>query len=586
MRSTFLKLNIRLMALLLAAMLLLTTVPAAVSAVETSGDCGAGLTWSFADGRLTISGSGEMTNYDERNLPPWYSYRDQILWLSLPNGLTSVGNMAFYDCTNLTSVTIPNSVTRVGELAFCQNRGMTMLILGSGLKSIGRSAFEQCTSLTDVRLPEGLTAMDSHAFYTCSAITYITVPASVTYMGSGVFAYCHGLLRADVHASMSELPTWTFYGCERLSSVYLAPSMTVAESYAFYGCDSLKTVNMSGENVDTEEMKQKIDEDVPGFNRFGDVNNEESDGIGTNVQFAVDDNGSYTTTNTTATQTGNITMTTSTSTTGEDVVTDLYITATVVSPEGWDELLAQIKTALTLLQTKKSDCMVYVTVYTASGEEIPQHILAALAGTNVRITVHTQSGSRFTVDMKNLGGNAKGSVELSYTISALENVPDQVAGCVAYSLTFHESSTVNAEVMIRLPDSHSRSAATLYQPSFGGLKVLQSVVVDDDGYAHFYLGAVDSSTEYVIAIDVPGQEEEAIFPPELLELLGITDSPDEMEYVVTGRKSSWNMDIGQVTWILMGGMLGTVAIVGVVMFSLNKRKLKKGYVPDLDEETE
>ena len=137
MRHTLLKLNIRLVALVTAVMLLLCAVPTA-SAAEFSGSCGDGLTWTFADGRLTISGSGDMTNYNEWDLPPWYEYREQILWLTLPEGLTSVGTMAFYECKNLTAVTIPSTVTRIGELAFCKNESMEVL-LAEALSSAAKS---------------------------------------------------------------------------------------------------------------------------------------------------------------------------------------------------------------------------------------------------------------------------------------------------------------------------------------------------------------------------------------------------------------------------------------------------------------
>lgn len=575
------------MALLLVTMLLLTAVPA-VSAAETSGSCGAGLTWSFADGRLTISGSGDMTDYTEDALPPWYSYRDRILWLTLPDGLTSVGDLAFYDCVNLTAVSIPNSVTDIGELAFCQNRSMTVLTLGSGLHSIGRSAFEQCDSLPDVRLPDSLTTVDSQAFYACGSLTYVTIPASVTRMGSSVFSYCYSLIRADVYAAMEVLPTWTFYGCNRLSSVYLSETMTDTATYAFYGCDSLNTVNMGGGTVDAEELKEKIDQDVPGFKRFGDVNNEESEGTGTVTDITVNENGGLTVTDTTVTQTNNTTVSTSTSNTRteNETKTEVDVTATVVTPEGWSEVVEQIQNAQKEMEKNTPEGTVNVTVFVGTDEKIPDNVLQEVAGTNVLLTIQTQSGSRFTVDASNLDLENVKAVELSYDISVVTDIPEEFAGAVTYRLSFNETSKIDAEVMIRLPGNHARSNASLYQ-KLSGLELVQTVVVDDEGYAHFYLGAVDNKTEYIIGIDVPGlQQEDAVIPPELLELLGVTDTIAEVEYVITGRQSSWGMNINQVTWIMIGSMTAVVVTVGFMMYLLNKRKLRMGYVPDLDEEFE
>lgn len=575
----------RLMALLLCVMLVLPNLPAAYAA---EGSCGDNLNWSFDSGTLTITGSGDMKDYNEFDLPPWYDFREEIIWLSLPDGLTSVGTMAFYDCVNLTAVTIPSAVTEIGELAFCQNRSMTMLTLGAGLRFIGRSAFEQCEKLQDVRLPDTLTTIESHAFYYCESLTYVTIPASVTEMGSGVFASCFNLVRADVYAPIEVLPTWTFYGCNSLSYVSLPPQMEDTESYAFYGCDALSTVNMGGETVDAQEMKEKIDQDVPGFDRFGNITNGESTSGGSVTDITTNDNGSFTVTDTTVTQTGNTTVSTSTSNTKTDgeTKTEVDITATVVTPEGWNEVLEQIQNAQDAMKDNNPDGSVNVNVFVGNDEEVPDHVLQSLAGSNVNLTVQTQSGSKFTVNTSNLKKDDVKALELSYSIAAAESALDSISAEKVYQLSFNAASQINAEVMIRLPGNHGRSNASLYQKR-GSLELLQTVVVDNEGYAHFYLGAVDDETEYYIGINVQQEQaQQAIVPEALYQDYGITDQGTGVEYVITGRQSSWGMNINQVTWIMIGGMTAVVVTVGFVMYLLNKRKLRMGYVPDLDEEFE
>ena len=574
----------RLMALLLSLMLVLPLFPAAYAA---EGSCGNNLTWNLSDGKLTITGSGDMKDYNEFDLPPWYDFREEIIWLSLPEGLTSVGTMAFYDCVNLTSVSIPASVTEIGELAFCQNHSMVLLTLPEGLRSIGRSAFEQCEKLQDVRLPETLTTIGTHAFYYCESLAYVTIPASVKEMGSGVFAYCHNLVRADVYAPIEVLPTWTFYGCDKLVYVSLPPQMEDTQSYAFHGCDSLNTVNMGGEAVDAEELKNKIDQDVPGFDRFGNVTTGESTSGGTATDITANDNGSLTVTDTTVTQTDNTTVSTSTSNTKTDgeTKTEVNITATVVNPDGWDELLDQIQNAQTTMKDNNSEGSVKVDVYVGNNEQIPDDVLASLAGTNVQITVQTQSGSKFTIDTSDLSKDDLKVLEFSYSINVDEDGINNVDAEKVYCVTFNGASKVNAEVMIRLPGSHALDIASLYQER-NGMELLQTVVVDKEGYAHFYLGAVDDETKYYIAINVQQQSQQAVIPEALYSDYGITDRVSNVEYVITGRESSWGMSFNQVTWIMIGAMTAVVVIVGFVMFMLNKRKLRMGYVPDLDEEFE
>ncbi len=86
-----------------------------------SGTCGDNLTWTLStDGVLTISGMGDMYNYSDETVVSWYSYRDEITSVVIDNEVTSIGNNAFYDCTNLLSITIPDSVTSIGSYVFSE----------------------------------------------------------------------------------------------------------------------------------------------------------------------------------------------------------------------------------------------------------------------------------------------------------------------------------------------------------------------------------------------------------------------------------------------------------------------------------
>ena len=207
----------RLMALLFCIMLLF---PCAVTVNAEGGSCGDALTWDFDGATLTISGTGAMYDYSEHNKAPWDDLSNQVQNLVLPDGLTRIGNRAFYNCTALISVIIPASVQEIGAAAFCKNSSMTMLSLNNGLQVIGRSAFESCISLQEVRIPSTVTSIEKHAFYCCQSLVYVHVPASVQSMGSGVFSYCTRLSRVDMDASASILPSWGFYGCDSLANIH------------------------------------------------------------------------------------------------------------------------------------------------------------------------------------------------------------------------------------------------------------------------------------------------------------------------------------------------------------------------------
>lgn len=581
------KLNTRLMAIVMAAVTIFCAIPAA-QAAETEGTCGVGLTWSFADGTLTIAGSGAISDYAKPEDIPWYSFREQILRLSLPDGLTRIGNMAFYDCYNLTSVVIPSTVREIGELAFCQCTSMTILQLNRGLQTIGRSAFELCSALQDLRLPDTVTTLGRHAFYRCASIQYVTVPASVTEMGSGVFAYCDGLIRAEVYAPLTQLPRWTFYGCTRLTSISLNAETKGLGNYCVYGCESLSVVYYGGEAGDSEVLREQITEDKADFGQFGWITDGDAGNSEITSEVGTDSNGDLIVENTTVTQTDEATVSISTSTNVTDSTAETRptgITATVVDENGWDQVLNAVQSAT-------ADGQVDVNVYVAGDADIPQSVTDALAGKNVTMSVQSGSGSSYALDFSVISKSAEeaaSKLDLSYMLFSLESADyPELAGVQVYRLTFNSSSAVPAEVMIQLPIEISQKDATLYQIDEGNtLTSLQSVVTDRSGVAHFYLGAVDSETEYLIGINVPGVTlENAIVPDSLQADYGVTDNLANVEYVITGRTSSWGMSIGQVSWILAAVMVVCVVGVGVFMFALNKRKLRQGYVPDLGEDEE
>lgn len=91
--------------------------------------------------------------------------------------LTSINSYAFYGCSSLTSIEISNSVTSIRDYAFDSCRGLTSITFGenSKLASIGSSAFQYCRGLTSITIPEGVTSIGNYAFWSCSSLTTMTV---------------------------------------------------------------------------------------------------------------------------------------------------------------------------------------------------------------------------------------------------------------------------------------------------------------------------------------------------------------------------------------------------------------------------
>ena len=152
-------------------------VPAAKAAtIVDSGECGAegdNVTWTLdSDGLLTISGEGEMTNYDpwEDNSAPWQDATFSSAVIT--DGVTSIGGYAFYEYSNLMSITIPNSVTSIGDWAFCRCRNLPSVTFPDRIKSINGYAFSYCNSLMDVTIPDSVTNIGGSAFCEVPNIVY------------------------------------------------------------------------------------------------------------------------------------------------------------------------------------------------------------------------------------------------------------------------------------------------------------------------------------------------------------------------------------------------------------------------------
>ena len=129
---------------------------------ENSGTCGPNLRWLLTDnGVLVITGKGKMNDYS-RSL--WS--KSDIKRIIIGDGVTTIEEFAFFNCSKLTSVTIPNSVTTIGSRAFFHCRSLKNFTFGSGLRSIGQEAFSDCINITQISSEAVVPPIcDSGAFY-------------------------------------------------------------------------------------------------------------------------------------------------------------------------------------------------------------------------------------------------------------------------------------------------------------------------------------------------------------------------------------------------------------------------------------
>ena len=273
------------------------TAWAAETEVVASGSCGENVTWTLtADGTMTISGTGAMTDYTYDSRSPWYSCRTYIKRVVMQQGVTSIGDHAFWDCSGLTSVTIPDGVTSIGGDAFSGCTALTSVTIPGSVTNVGQDAFDNCSSLTDiyyggygtdwqkldVSIPTSATvhfkdniygkgdcginvtweltgdgtliisgtgrisnySYDNNApWYSCRAyIKRVVIQQGVRAIGDQAFYYCENLTSVTIPDSVTSIGGDAFSGCAALTSVTIPSSVTSIGGGAFSGCTSLTSV--------------------------------------------------------------------------------------------------------------------------------------------------------------------------------------------------------------------------------------------------------------------------------------------------------------------------------------------------------
>lgn len=142
------------------------TLDIAQLAVENEGVCGENLTWSFSDGTLTISGEGDMYDFESSGdgAAPWLGNGIVIKNVVISDGVTGVGRMAFMGQSAIESVTFGKDVKTIRYKAFNSCVSLTGLYLNEGLETIGWLAFSYCKGLKEIVFPSTVKTVEDSAF--------------------------------------------------------------------------------------------------------------------------------------------------------------------------------------------------------------------------------------------------------------------------------------------------------------------------------------------------------------------------------------------------------------------------------------
>ena len=230
----------RVLAMLLMVCMLFQFFPVTASAasVTASGSCGDNATWKLtSDGTMTISGSGNMVNYEMSSKYPWYDYSEQITSVVIGEGITNIGDTAFCGYDNLTSVTISDSVTTIGYLAF-YDIGLTTVTIPDSVTCIETSAFACCDNLTKIQVGannENYSSDSSGVLFNKDKTVLMTAPGGI----SGEYTIPSGVITIGQDA---------FRECKKLTSLTIPASITTIENMAFYNMISLTGFHVDKNN--------------------------------------------------------------------------------------------------------------------------------------------------------------------------------------------------------------------------------------------------------------------------------------------------------------------------------------------------
>lgn len=215
MKNRFFKISV---AILLIAVMALSLFSCAGKKMGDASGGWEGISWTFKDGVLSITGSGKMPTAESSDKVSWASIRtgvEKIVFYPLDGkSISSISDYAFYGMTKLTEVSLPDTVT-----------------------SIGKASFAFCSSLVSIKLPDALTSIGDCAFEGCVALETVTVPSGVTSLGARAFAFCKALKSGLIAGNISAIGAWTFKDCVALEKLTVRDSFDKSkiDSTAFEG---------------------------------------------------------------------------------------------------------------------------------------------------------------------------------------------------------------------------------------------------------------------------------------------------------------------------------------------------------------
>ena len=220
---------------------------------ETIGGAVGPLHWTFSNGKLSISGTGNMPSYNE-SAYPWFAYRNDITSVDFGEGVASIDKFAFLEYHETTSITVhPNNsnysslngvlYSKDGKILMFYPRGKEgAFVVPESVEIIEAHSFFGCTKISSITFSASVTTIEALAFYHCISLSSLVIPSSIKTIDYLAFAHCFGLNTVIFSEGVESIGNRAFYYCTSLTSVTIPASLKSFGFEAFTNCLALTEI--------------------------------------------------------------------------------------------------------------------------------------------------------------------------------------------------------------------------------------------------------------------------------------------------------------------------------------------------------
>ena len=207
-------------------------IKASAHDIEVKNDDGVTIYYKWINNKTKLAVTYRGENYDSYSntytgdvvIPKSVTYNGKTY------SVTSIEQLAFNQCTELTSVTIPNSLVSIGDGAFIGCTSLSTMSIPNSVTIIGNYTFNGCTNLLTVNIPNTVTKIGNGVFKDCSNLTSIDIPNNTTSIGDEAFSGCLSLASIVIPMKVKNIGYCAFIGCTDLNSIIVESGNTTYDS--------------------------------------------------------------------------------------------------------------------------------------------------------------------------------------------------------------------------------------------------------------------------------------------------------------------------------------------------------------------